>query len=250
VEAADAAASELGDQQKVAWLHMIRGAIAYFESRDYDRAQSEYKSALAFFRATDAKRDVAIALHDMGLQAFDAGQYDDARRLIEESLEIARQLSDRDVESNAAGSLGTLELEQGNLQRAQALLIESLRLELGANAPDFAISNTLVTIAMLAATAGKSQTACLLIGARDAYLERAGAVAEPLIENIRRRALSQAAQDSRTELAANGAPKAKRCPLPPRSTRHSTSTTSFQAARNWSPTAGPVEVSPLAGAAP
>ena len=201
VEAADAAAAELGDQQKVAWLHMIRGAIAYFESRDYARARREYESALGFFRAADAKRDVAIALHDMGLQAFDAGENADARRLIEESLEIARGLGDRDVEANAAGSLGTLELEEGDLERARALLIESLRLEQLVTATDFAISNTLVTIAMLAATAGKSQTACLLIGARDAYLERTGAVAEPLIESIRTRALSQAAKDSGTELA-------------------------------------------------
>jgi hypothetical protein len=54
---------------------------------------------------------------------------------------------------------------------------------------------------MLAAIGGKGQTACLLIGARGAYLERSGAVAEPLIESIRARALSQAAEDSGTELA-------------------------------------------------
>ena len=91
----------------------------------------------------------AKALDGAGWLAETQGDYESARSLYEESLELAQSSGDREIVASSLGSLGSVALSQGDHERARALLEKSLSLlrELGNERSVFSGLNTLAAVA-------------------------------------------------------------------------------------------------------
>lgn len=95
----------------------------------YDAADSLFRSTLRVARTVDALRlDVPIALSFLGKLRMRAGDYDEAERLIRESLAIRRALLGREhpAVANSLDALGELMLERGAVDSAETFFREAL----------------------------------------------------------------------------------------------------------------------------
>src|SRR5438105_4121141 len=87
--------------------------------RAYGRAV--YQDSLAIRRELGDRPGIAASLNNLGLVAFEQGDYPAARALYEESLAIRRELGDRRGIALSLGNLGTVAFEQGDHLAARAL---------------------------------------------------------------------------------------------------------------------------------
>jgi tetratricopeptide (TPR) repeat protein len=71
---------------------------------------------------------MALSLHQLGMIAQDQGDYEMARRLYEQSLEIRRQLGDQAGMAFSLGQLGVLAQDQGDHATARRLYEQSLKI--------------------------------------------------------------------------------------------------------------------------
>jgi len=97
-----------------------------FERRDLGAARRGWEEALA-----EAERIGALPLQGLllcRLGELAQGKTEEARRRLEEASSLARELDDRRLLSEAARSLGLLELELGNAPRAGELCARALEI--------------------------------------------------------------------------------------------------------------------------
>ena len=99
----------------------IRGHFR--EGRDW------LERALAHSASHQAGAAQATALRGAGILAFSQGDYDAARRLCQESLEVAEGLGDRQGVAVALSILGSVAVNTGDYERAIALSEQSLALQ-------------------------------------------------------------------------------------------------------------------------
>ena len=151
---------------------------------------------------------VAVVQHDLGLIAVAAKDYPRARTHLEESLRLARENGLDDYEAGVLGSLGYLELEEGNLERADSALKEGLRHALDLGVVDGSTAHDLYTLAVVTMLRGEPAPACVLVGACDAAFDLVGMAREPNAESARRETLRQAeatmGQDAMGRACARG----------------------------------------------
>jgi tetratricopeptide (TPR) repeat protein len=93
-----------------------------------EEAQRLYEEVLQIARRLDDRLSIAISLYRMGMIAKDRGDLQEARRLCEESLELSTQLNDRFYISQALWGLGNIALLQRNLGEAEELLNKALNI--------------------------------------------------------------------------------------------------------------------------
>jgi predicted ATPase len=191
IRAAQAAATELGDEHLGAWQHMQLGAVAY-SLDDLELASAEYTEAAVMLRAVGDMRSLAIATHDLGLVALLRDDLVSARRLIEESIQLSREASYMAGESNAVGTLGFIELSEGRLDRARELLLEALRRDREIDSLNLGTANNLVALAAISSAKNDFESACVFLGAYGAYCELIGASHEPLVRSLLERVSAQA----------------------------------------------------------
>ena len=190
IDAAQAAAAELGDERLGAWQHMQRGAVAV-STNDLELANAEYQQAVDLLRAAGARRELAIATHDLGLVALQQDDLVSSRSLIQESIRLSRKDSLLAEEANATGTLGFIELGEGEADRARALLLEALRLERDIDHLGLGTANNLVALAVIAVEENDLENACVFVGAYEAYRELIGAAHEPFVRDLLERVLAQ-----------------------------------------------------------
>lgn len=100
----------------------------YLYEGDFRRALDFAQQALALCEQAQLVLEQRVPLGDMGAAAAALGEGELARRCLEESLDIARQVSDRTQEILCLGHLGWLEVQEGASNRARAHLTAALAL--------------------------------------------------------------------------------------------------------------------------
>ena len=97
-----------------------------FERRDLGAARRGWEEALAEAERIGALPLQGLVLCRLGEVALAQGKTEEARRRLEEASSLARELDDRRLLTEAARSLGLLELELGHSPRAHELCARAL----------------------------------------------------------------------------------------------------------------------------
>ena len=84
-----------------------------------------------------ARRSVAISLHALGTVAHLQGDYAEARRLYQESLDILQQLGDRAGIATSLAQLALLEEAEGNVARALDLTCQAKEIMTSLGNPEY-----------------------------------------------------------------------------------------------------------------
>jgi tetratricopeptide (TPR) repeat protein len=104
------------------------GTIRYLRG-DYAKAREACQKALVFFQQAGDERNVAVALHQLGMVAQGQGHYQEAKDLYNQSLEIERNLGDQAGIAKSLLQLGSIAQLQGDYQEAKDLYNQSLEIE-------------------------------------------------------------------------------------------------------------------------
>jgi tetratricopeptide (TPR) repeat protein len=96
---------------------------------NYDEARKLYQQSLEIEQKLGDQSGISKSLHQLGILAQKAGNYDEARKLYQQSLEIKQKLGDQSGISNSFGQLGILAEEAGNYDEARKLYQQSLEIK-------------------------------------------------------------------------------------------------------------------------
>jgi predicted ATPase/Tfp pilus assembly protein PilF len=127
----------------------------------YEEATRLLEESLALWRTIDDRPGVARALANQGLVAERQGQYARARGLLEEALAIFRALDARDDIAGTLMALGLVVEFQGDYRTAWSVLEESLSL-FRALGDGWGVANTLGNLAVTATRHGEYARALVL----------------------------------------------------------------------------------------
>jgi hypothetical protein len=127
---------------------------------------------------TTARRGRGSAIHVLAVAAQVAGDLEEARDLMAERLNMVRAEENHAAVSSEAGNLSLVELQLGNLERAAALALEGLAIDV-ARGDEWAIPYKLKALAAIAVRGGAFVRAATLIGAAEAMLDAQGAAWPP-----------------------------------------------------------------------
>jgi tetratricopeptide (TPR) repeat protein len=107
----------------------LKGAgVLAGQQGDYERARELHEASLQLSRELADKDGIASALNNLSIVAWSQGDYDQAAALQEESLGIRRALGDRTGIAGSLHNLGVVARLRGEYDRATELQEESLRL--------------------------------------------------------------------------------------------------------------------------
>lgn len=115
--------------KEAAGLRLAHALSGFWQRRGYHTEAREWFARLLTREgATERTKERAAALHAAGSLALEQGDYGAARSLIEESLEIFRDLENRWGVADTLGSLGDIAYDQGDLDAAHGFREEHLAL--------------------------------------------------------------------------------------------------------------------------
>jgi tetratricopeptide (TPR) repeat protein len=126
-EAALVAAEESGDAEALALAHLGLSRVA-LEDGDHERARAEAVQAREL--ASDLGPTMGQApLHMHAQAARQAGDFDEAAALFEQSLELNRRVGDTGMVDVELHNLGSVELRRGNVDQAERYFAECRELD-------------------------------------------------------------------------------------------------------------------------
>jgi len=109
---------------------MINNLGVYYKVQGkIEDAENLYHESLEIKRQLGDKQGIAYSLINLGIIYEDQGKYEDAEKLIQESLEIQRQLGDKKGIAASLYNLGNLYKGQGKYEDAEKLIQESLEIK-------------------------------------------------------------------------------------------------------------------------
>jgi predicted ATPase len=156
-------AQEVEDNFSLALILLGLGDVAR-ELGDADRVVELCEESLRLFRALDLRPEIGYSLHNLGWAARMVGDPERARTLFEESLMQFHHESSSAI-PEILNSLALAARDQGNLQQAKMLLLESLSL---CHTGRFEVAMAAVSLeemAGLSAVEGQAERAAQLLGA-------------------------------------------------------------------------------------
>jgi len=118
---------ELKSAELVASGHVMAGQAAA-RLGDSDRATGDYLEAKRLYEDSGNRARVAQSLNLVATDLLARGDLAGAKQLLEQSLEVCRQLGDRRGSANALGNLAVIALQEGDLDRAGASFDEVISL--------------------------------------------------------------------------------------------------------------------------
>ncbi|MDH4037102.1 MAG: CHAT domain-containing protein [Candidatus Krumholzibacteria bacterium] len=143
-------ARAIGSVRGLGWGHTLIGYACLMQGK-LERAELEYREAVANFQQADRPRDELEALIGLGRVYNSSGRLEEARSAYHDALDIAREQGDRRQEADCWNNLGGLELERGELSRAAEYFRRSYDLkraegsyDVSSPAVNVALANTLV----------------------------------------------------------------------------------------------------------
>ena len=95
---------------------------------DYEIARNLYTESLQIRSELGDKWGIAYLLNNLGSIAYSQGDYNEARQLNIESLQIKRKLGDKQGIASSLNNLGIIARERGDYDEAKQLYTESLRI--------------------------------------------------------------------------------------------------------------------------
>lgn len=96
---------------------------------EYEEARRMSDESLPVFRATGDKKGESAALHSLGNVAHEQGDDAEAKRLYQESLALRREVGDKWGIALSLGNLGLVAYEQGDFKEAKRLYQESFAIQ-------------------------------------------------------------------------------------------------------------------------
>jgi tetratricopeptide (TPR) repeat protein len=143
-----------------------------------------------------------MALNNLGVGAFNAGDLDRAGSFLDEALTIARSARDRRSEAVVLSNVGLLELERGHTDEARRTVASSLRLAQQLRYLEIAASDLLL-LAAAAATQHEHGLAAQLVGGVDRVNEEIGGGEDALEDEVRTRTIAMIQQEIPPDLYAD-----------------------------------------------
>lgn len=178
----------VGDEYGVADSLISLGATLG-EGGDWEHARTLFEDSLERFRQLGDDLRVMWTTRTVAWAYWALGDRWQARELYEEALRLSRMAGNRLFEAIVLGALSGLALDEGRMEDARALIVQSLRV-----APEFqrptAIAVGLGHAADFLATTGNLEVSARLIGAFDATVEDIGG-SEPWVLKMRDDTLSE-----------------------------------------------------------
>jgi tetratricopeptide (TPR) repeat protein/energy-coupling factor transporter ATP-binding protein EcfA2 len=131
-EQAEVAARAVNDGWSAA---QSRGNIAMIliSRGEYAAAKNVYLETLAIFKKIGGDKNIAVALHQLGLVAQKQGEWEEARTLFDESLEITKRIGEQSIIASTTSQIGVLLSNQGKYEESKAKHEESLAIRRGLN---------------------------------------------------------------------------------------------------------------------
>jgi tetratricopeptide (TPR) repeat protein len=96
---------------------------------EYEQARILYQQSLEIFERLGDQSGRAMALHTLGMIAQNLGEYEQARNLYLQNLEILERLGDEGGQANSLHQLGTIALDKGKYEQARSLYQQSLAIK-------------------------------------------------------------------------------------------------------------------------
>ena len=150
-------------------------AVAAWQQQAFDRAVTLSEEGLKPGQRQGDTLGLALALRNLGLQLLSVGKHERARVVLEESLGLFRDLGGQRDCAVILGALADVALVQGDVDRAIALLLESLPLA-RAVADRRAIAHSATILVEQGPRFGQPERMARLAGALDAWREEMGAI--------------------------------------------------------------------------
>ena len=157
---------EIGDQRGVAWT---LAALALVASRQGDvyGARRTYAKSLALYTSLENTAGQWLVLNHLGRLETSARNFDRARPLLEQAVELATADCDTENLATSIHGLGDLALETGDAAAAGGLYREAISLSAGLTAGWPNIRICLAGLAAVAGARGDAETAGVLWGAAE-----------------------------------------------------------------------------------
>jgi tetratricopeptide (TPR) repeat protein len=141
---------------------------------DIEEARRLCREALAVSEGTSDKIGRSHAMHVLAVASQMAGDFLEARELMQRRIHHAREEGNLYVVSAEAGNLSLVERQLGNLEEAEALVNEALTIDYR-RGDQLAIAWKVNGVAAIAAERHEFDRAAILIGFADAGMEASGA---------------------------------------------------------------------------
>ena len=149
-----------------AFLHLVTGMLASGQG-DYDRAVALCEESLALYRELGHRKGTSGPLRELGVVAYHRGDYDEAVRLSDQALAITQEFGSAFGYGLTVCTLADALRAQGDIERARALLEESLTSLRRKTYPlrlANALTNTLARLGSIEAELGREARAFELFG--------------------------------------------------------------------------------------
>ncbi|NJN34600.1 MAG: tetratricopeptide repeat protein, partial [Saprospiraceae bacterium] len=115
---------ELGDRQGIAIVSELIGKY-YFLQKQFDTAELWFQKSLTFSQQLHYQKGVAKALHGLGKVANALKKHDQARRLLDEAIQLARTIKNQYLLGFCLVDKGFSLLAQGQIKAAAAIQAET-----------------------------------------------------------------------------------------------------------------------------
>jgi predicted ATPase/class 3 adenylate cyclase len=123
-----ALASSVGEQSARTVEVRAAGAMFAVRLRDLDTLLRYAEESLAIARTLSDARHTIWPLIFLGIWASESGDLDRATRLYEQAIDVARAADDRKLVGNATNNLGVVSMLRGDYARAVPIFEEALRI--------------------------------------------------------------------------------------------------------------------------
>lgn len=163
-EAEETAKLALDLSQKMGDKKRILGAMLYLGTANYDQGRRPealeiFQNALALARETDNKKGLSRALNNIAGVLGDMGRYEESISYLNQCLEVAHELGDEPMRFTALLNVGQLYIRLGDPDKAEAPLLESLRIARGLKHSDLVSNASKVTTEMALRVLGEMEIA-------------------------------------------------------------------------------------------
>jgi predicted ATPase len=161
---------------------------------DFDGALQAASTALDGFREHN-EPFMGWAALTVGLLEMTLGRHDAAREHLTEATELGGQFGNEWLESGARTQLASLAVSAGQLEEAQAQLVESLKASEDTELSTQTVTFSLVAHAQLALAERDGRRAAMALGAADGLRQRAGLRAWPSMRRGEAKLATRVAQE-------------------------------------------------------
>jgi tetratricopeptide (TPR) repeat protein len=125
---------------------------------EYEEARGLYRQSLEIKERLGDQSGRARTLHQLGMMAQDQGEYEEARGLYRQSLEIKERLGDQSGRAGTLHQLGMMAQDQGEYEEARGLYRQSLEIKERLGDQSGRV-RTLLQLGMIAQNQGKYEEA-------------------------------------------------------------------------------------------